>query len=84
MILELLINIIVGVAAFFINLIPDFKFDSGFMNGFSDVAAIMDIFAYVIPVGTFIGCLSVFFLLNNAQFIISIGNWLIRKIPFIN
>lgn len=84
MILELLVNIIVGIAAFFINLIPDLKLDSGFINGFNDVATVLDVFSYVIPVGTLLGCLSVFFLLNNAQFIISIGNWLIRKIPFIN
>lgn len=84
MILELLINIIVGVAAFFINLIPDLNFNSGFINGFSDVSEVMNIIGYVLPVSTFLGCLSVFFLLNNAQFIISIGNWLIRKVPFIN
>lgn len=84
MILELLINIIVGVATFFINLIPELKLDSGFISGFSDVSVLLEIFAYVIPIGTFLGCLSVFFLLSNGQFIISIGNWLIRKIPFIN
>lgn len=84
MILELLINIVIGVAAFFINLIPDFSFDPSFVNGFGDVSALVKILAYFLPISTFLGCLSVIFILSNAQFIISIANWLIRKIPFIN
>lgn len=84
MLLELLINIVVGVASFFINLIPEIKLDPGFLGGFSDVAVILESISYFVPVGSFLGCLSVFFLLNNIQFIISVANWLIRKIPGIN
>ena len=84
MILELLVNLIVGVAAFFVNLIPEINLSPGFLNGFSDLAALVDILSYALPVGTFAACLSVVFLLQNAQFLLSIANWIIRKIPFIN
>lgn len=81
MILELLISLLFGVAAAVINLIPDISLDSGFMSGFSSVRYLMELTSYLLPIGTFIACLSVFFLLHNMTLILSILNWIIRKIP---
>lgn len=81
MILELLINLFFGLVNMLLNLIPDITLPSGFINGFSSVRDLMEYASYLIPIGVFVSCLSVFFILHNITMIISIFNWIIRKIP---
>lgn len=81
MILQLLIQLIAGVVTLLIDLIPDIEFDSNILVAFSSVKDVMDGASYLIPFGTFYICMTVFFLLHNTTFIISIFNWIIRKIP---
>lgn len=64
-----------------LNLIPDISLPSGFLDGFSSVRDLMEYASLLIPMGVFISCLSVFFILHNITLIISIFNWIIRKIP---
>lgn len=84
MLIDLLLTIILGVVGTIINLIPDLSFSPEFMSGFDDVAYLMGLFSKVVPMGVLMSCLSVFFLLNNITLIISIINWVIRKIPGIS
>ena len=81
MILQLIVQLIVGVVTLLIDLIPDLDFDSNLFIAFASVKDVMDGASYLIPFGTFFICMSVFFLLHNTTFIISIFNWIIRKIP---
>ena len=81
MLLELLANIFFGVASMVVGMIPDINFDTAFLSAIGSVGEVMSGVAYVMPMGTFMGCLSVFFLLHNMTLILSIFNWVIRKIP---
>lgn len=81
MLLELLINLFFGLAKMIITLLPDLSLQPGSLNILADIAQIMDGASYVLPMGTFLFCLSVFFVLHNATFFLSILNWIIRKIP---
>lgn len=84
MLLELLVNIFFGIATFVISLIPDISFPQGFTGAISSVSSVMNGVAYVMPMGTLMACISVFFVLHNMTMIISIANWIIRKIPGVN
>lgn len=81
MILELLINLFFGLVIMLINLIPDISLPSGFINGFGSVADLLDIASLLIPMGVLASCIAIFFILHNITLIISIFNWIIRKIP---
>lgn len=84
MIIDLLLTVVLGVIGMVVSLIPDMSFNPGFMSGFDDVRYLMEIFSYAVPMGVFISCVSVFFLLNNITLVISLANWVIRKIPGIS
>lgn len=73
-----------GLVTLLLNLIPTIELPSGFLSGFSSVKYVLDGASYLIPMGTFAACLSVFFILHNITLIISIFNWIIRKIPGVN
>lgn len=83
MILDLLLTLVFAIASFILNLIPDLEFDTNFYLAFESVGNVMNGASYILPMGTFYLCMSVFFLLHNTTFIISIVNWIIRKIPTI-
>lgn len=83
MILDLLLTLVFGIASFVVNLIPDISFDSNFILAFQSVANVMNGASYLLPMGTFYLCMTVFFVLHNTTFVISLVNWIIRKIPTI-
>lgn len=84
MLIDLILTVVLGVISTIVALIPDMSFNPAFMSGFEDVKYLMEIFSYAVPMGVLISCLSVFFLLNNITLIISLANWVIRKIPGIS
>lgn len=84
MLLELLVNIFFGIATVVLGLIPNISFPQGFISAISSVSSVMNGVAYIMPMGTFMACLTVFFVLHNMTLIISIINWIIRKIPGVN
>lgn len=84
MITQLLISFVFGIINVLINLIPTITLPTGFLSAMTDVSFFMAQIAYVIPVNTLLLCLSVVFVLHNAKFIVSIFNFIVRKIPGIN
>lgn len=81
MIVQLLFEVIFGLVETLINMIPTITLPDSFVVGMSDVTALVSVFAYFVPLGTLSLCLSVIFVLQNARFIVSIFNFIIRKIP---
>lgn len=82
MLLELIVNLFFGLATFIIDLLPDMNLGgSNFFLALGNVYDVMDGASYLIPFGTFSLCMGVFFVLNNMTFVLSIFNWIIRKIP---
>lgn len=79
--LQLIVQLIFGVVELVLMLIPDITFDGNFFLALKSVHDVMDGASYLIPFGTFFACISVFFLLHNVTLIISIFNWILRKIP---
>lgn len=84
MIIELLLVVIIGIFDVLIALIPQIEWNPVFLSGFDSVAWLFVNMSYVVPMGVFASCLSVFFLLHNITFVIGIINWVIRKIPGIS
>lgn len=83
MIVQMLFELMMGLASVLVALIPTIDIDSNFFSSISSVSSFMSDVAYVVPMGTLTACLGVFFVLHNATLIIAIANWVIRKIPFI-
>lgn len=84
MILEMLVNMIFGFAMLVIDMIPDLSFGSEFYAAFGSIYDVMNGASYILPTGTMFLCTSVFFILHNTTFVISILNWIIRKVPGVN
>lgn len=84
MILELAVSFVFGMIDILINLIPTLHLSTDFLSAMSDVADLINIFSYFLPINTVLTCLSVIFILQNAGFAISVFNFIIRKIPGIN
>lgn len=84
MLIDLILTVVIGILNVLMSIVPDITLNADFINGFESVAYLMGLMAYVVPMKVFLGCLSVFFMLQNVSFMIMIANWLIRKIPSIN
>lgn len=84
MIFEALVNIIFGFATLVIEMIPDISLGSNFYAAFGSVYDVMNGASYILPTGTMFLCTTVYFVLHNTTFVISIINWIIRKIPGVN
>lgn len=83
MLIDLILVVVVGVMQALIGLIPQVSFNPDFLSGFESVTYVLGLMSYVVPMKVFLGCLSVFFLLQNITFVIAIVNWIVRKIPTI-
>lgn len=84
MLIELLLILVVQLLDLIVSIIPELSIDGVFLSGFESVGWLMGTMAYIVPMGTFLSCLSVFFLLHNITFVIACINWVIRKIPGIS
>lgn len=81
MITESIFSFLFEIIKVLINLIPTIELPDGFSLALGSVSNLIDMFSYVLPINTFLICLSVFFVLNNIKLFISIFNFIIRKIP---
>lgn len=84
MILEALLKLIFGLVDLLVAAIPTIELPQEFFLGMEDVTAFVAELSYVLPVNTFLMCLSVIFILQNARLLVSIFNFIIRKIPTVN
>lgn len=84
MLIDLILVVIVEVMRTMTSVIPEVSFNADFVAGFDSVTYLLGLMAYVVPMKVFLGCLSVFFLLQNITFVIAIINWIVRKIPTIS
>lgn len=84
MLVEALLKLVFGLVDLLVSLIPTIELPDEFLLGMEDVAAFVAQLSYVLPVDTFLLCLSVIFILQNARLFVSVFNFIIRKIPTIN
>lgn len=84
MLLDLIVALFVGIAQALLSAVPEVNFNPTFLAGFDKVGYLFEMMSYFVPMDIFFACLSVFFLLHNITLIISIFNWVIRKIPTIS
>lgn len=84
MLVEALLRLVFGLVDLLIAAIPTIELPQEFFLGMEDVAAFVAQLSYVLPVNTFLMCLSVIFILQNARLFVSIFNFIIRKIPTVN
>lgn len=84
MLLEALLRLIFGLVDLLVSLIPTIDLPDEFFVGMEDVSAFVGQLSYVLPVNTFLMCLSVIFVLQNARLFVSVFNFIIRKIPTVN
>lgn len=84
MLTESILSLLFGIINLLISLIPKIELPSGFIAGIEQSRFILDLASYFLPMGTFFTCFSVFLVLNNARLIVSIFNFIVRKIPGIS
>lgn len=84
MLLEAFLKLIFGLVDLLVAAIPTIELPQEFFLGMEDVTAFIAELSYVLPVNTFLMCLSVIFILQNARLFVSIFNFIIRKIPTVN
>lgn len=84
MLLVMLVDLVFGVAAFVIDLMPMLNFDANIFHAIGSIANVMNGVAYLLPLDTFAICVAMFFICHNLSLFISIINWIIAKIPGVN
>lgn len=84
MILEALLKLIFGLIDLLVSAIPTITLPTNFLTAMEDVSSFINELSYVLPVNTFLMCLTVIFTLQNARLFVSIFNFIIRKIPTVN
>lgn len=83
MIIQILFELILGLVGTAFSAIPTIEFPADFVNGLDSFKGIMQSASAFLPFQTFIICLTVIFAIDNIKFLISIFNFIIRKIPTI-
>lgn len=84
MLIESLLGVVFGLIDFLISLIPTIELPDEFFSSLDDLASLVSGMSYVLPVDTFLMCLSVIFILQSARLFVSIFNFIVRKIPNID
>lgn len=83
MIIQILFEVILGLIGTVFSAIPSIDFPLDFINGLESFKGIMQTVGAFLPLPTFVICLTVIFALDNIKFLISIFNFIVRKIPTI-
>lgn len=78
----MLFELIFGVVLIFVDMIPEF--DLGLDVSVEALQPVTDAIAYFLPVKAIAACLVIIFALDNAKFLVSVFNFVVRKIPGVN
>lgn len=82
MIIEGFFKLIFGLIDLLLSLLPTFSFDFNLpdISGWQDMLGLAN---YFIPIEAMVAAIGVLIVVQNAQFILKIFNFIIKKIPFI-
>lgn len=84
MIIELVVNIVYGIVHGLIFVIPSFSMPSELAGGLLGLIELLAGVTFIMPISTLVSALAWWVALQNTQFLMSITNWIIKKIPFLN
>jgi hypothetical protein len=85
MIIEFLLAMVFGIIEDLLNLLPNLTFPTeGFTSAFSTISGVLSLAGYFMPLDTLGIVLSIGLSFYGFQFLVSLTNWLIRKIPSIS
>lgn len=84
MITEVFIDAIITPVAMFINFFPALAIPTDLIGSIAGFIELLAVSSYFIPIGVFQLCIIVFLSFHSLEFIISVINWVISKIPTIS
>ena len=84
MITELIVNILLGIVDGLLMFLPVLAIPSDFLSGIGGIIELLAVGSYFVPIGTMQLALIVFISFHSMEFIITVINWLIGKIPTID
>ncbi len=83
MITELIITMFISIANFFINWFPAVTIPTDLLNSMAGLVELFAVVSFFMPIGILQIAIGVFLAFHAFEFIVSIVNWLIAKIPTI-
>jgi hypothetical protein len=84
LITELLLSLVKSLVLAILSIIPVLSVPAGLLGSVAGFIELLVEASIFLPVGTIIICIGWFIALYNLNFIMSIVNWVIRKIPTIS
>lgn len=84
MITEIILNMMFTPVSFMINFFPALVIPTDLIGSLAGFVELLAVSSYFIPIGVFQLCIIVFVAFHGMEFIISIVNWVISKIPTIS
>lgn len=84
MITEVILNMFVNTTIFMLKWIPIITIPADFMNSIFGVVELLAVVSYFMPIGILQLALGVFITFHSLEFIMSLVNWIIAKIPTID
>lgn len=83
MIVQFFLEIVFGLLATFINFFPALVIPTDLLGSLAGFIELLAITSFFMPIGIFQLCLIIFIAFHGMEFIISVVNWIIGKIPTI-
>lgn len=84
MITESLLNMMFGTVSFMVNFFPALVIPTDLIGSIAGFVELLAVSSYFIPIGVFQLCVIVFVAFHGMEFIVSVVNWVISKIPSIS
>lgn len=85
MITEFFLELVFGIVTSLLSLLGNFTFPtSSITSAFSVLASFLQGASYFFPMGTLFSCIGLILGFYVLSFSVSLLNWIIRKIPFLN
>lgn len=84
MITEVLFSLLFGIINSLVSFFPLITIPSAIIGGIAGFSELMVKICSFMPVGAFVVCVGWMFVLYNFKFVMSLINWVIRKIPSIS
>lgn len=84
MITQIIVDLLLDIVDNVLTWLPVFAIPTDFLSGIGGIVELFAVASYFMPIGTLQLALIVFIAFHGLEFIISVINWLIGKIPTID
>lgn len=84
MITQTILNMMFNTVSFMVNFFPAIVIPTDLIGSLAGFVELLAVSSYFIPIGVFQLCVIVFVAFHGMEFIISVVNWVISKIPSIS